>query len=289
MIEINNLTKNYGNKEALKGVDLSVAAGELFAYLGPNGAGKSTTIRILTGLTVKSGGTARLGGHDIERDPLAAKRQFGVVHQYITLDQELTAFENLDIHGQLFGIGKSERRRRIGESLDYIGMTERAGHLVKALSGGLKRRLTITRALLHRPSILFLDEPTVGLDAAIRRKIWALIKKIQQAGTTIFLTTHHIEEAQFLAERVALLDEGRIVAQQSPVQLMNQVGNWAIDEFNGHGMQTHYFESRKKADSFHAVGPFTLRRVNLEDAFLKLTGRKVAGPAPVAKGGHGHH
>ena len=199
MIEIEKLTKNYGKKEALKGVDLTVPTGNLFAYLGPNGAGKSTTIRILTGLTVKSGGTARLGGHDIEAEPLAAKRQFGVVHQYINLDQELTVFENLDIHGQLFGMSRNHRRSRIADLLDYIDMAGRADHLASRLSGGLKRRVTIARALLHQPSILFLDEPTVGLDAAIRRKIWALIKKIQQQGTTIFLTTHHIEEAEFLA------------------------------------------------------------------------------------------
>lgn len=287
MIEIDNLTKKFGDKMALKGVDLAVAPGELFAYLGPNGAGKSSTIRILTGLTVKSGGTARLGGHDIEADSLAAKRQFGVVHQYINLDQELTVFENLDIHGQLFGMSSSDRHSRIAELLDYIDMGDRTDQLVNKLSGGLKRRVTIARALLHRPSILFLDEPTVGLDAAIRRKIWALIKKIQQQGTTIFLTTHHIEEAEFLAEQVAFLDEGRIVAQDNPKALMERVGSWAIDDFSDHGMKTHYFRERSEADSFEATGPFTLRRVNLEDAFLSLTGRKVDGPAPV-KGGHGH-
>ncbi len=283
MIEIEKLTKSYGSKEALRGVDLVVEAGQLFAYLGPNGAGKSTTIRILTGLTVQSSGVARLGGHDIVAEPLAAKRKFGVVHQHINLDQELTVFENLDIHGQLFGMSRNERISRIGELLDYIDMDKRSGQLVNKLSGGLKRRLTIARALLHRPAILFLDEPTVGLDAAIRRKIWALIKKIQQEGTTIFLTTHHIEEAEFLAEQVAFLDEGRIVAQNSPAALMEQVGNWAIDDFSGQSMGTHYFRDRGEADSFQATGPFTLRRVNLEDAFLSLTGRKVDDSAQAAK------
>jgi ABC-2 type transport system ATP-binding protein len=275
-INISSLWKKYPRLEALKGIDLSLDSGELFGYLGPNGAGKSTTIRILTGLTKMTSGAAQLGGYDIQREPLQAKRQFGVVHQYISLDQELTVFENLDIHGQLFNMKKAKRRGRIAELLDYAEMGDRTDSLVKQLSGGLKRRVTIIRALLHEPSILFLDEPTVGLDPSIRRRIWALIKKIQQQGTTIFLTTHHIEEAEFLADRVALIDEGRIVAQDRPARLMEQVGSWAIDQLSGEGMQTHYFKEREEAATFQAEGGFTLRRVNLEDAFLMLTGKKVS-------------
>jgi ABC-2 type transport system ATP-binding protein len=275
MINIKNLQKEYGETKALAGVDLIVPDGELFAYLGPNGAGKSTTIRILTGLTKMSAGVASLGGFDIETDSISAKRQFGVVHQYVNLDQELTVFENLDIHGQLFGMSKNSRKAKIKELLAYIEMSDRANTLIKALSGGLKRRVTIARALLHEPSILFLDEPTVGLDAAIRRRIWALIKKIQQQGTTIFLTTHHIEEAEFLADRVAFLDEGKIVALDSPIILMAEVGSWAIDQLKESGMETHYFKDREQATSFQADDGFTLRRVNLEDAFLSLTGKKV--------------
>ncbi len=275
MIDIKNLQKEYGENKALAGIDLTVPDGELFAYLGPNGAGKSTTIRILTGLTKMSGGVASLGGFDIEGDSISAKRQFGVVHQYVNLDQELTVFENLDIHGQLFGMGKGSRKAKIEELLAYIEMSDRTNTLIKALSGGLKRRVTIARALLHEPNILFLDEPTVGLDAAIRRRIWALIKKIQQQGTTIFLTTHHIEEAEFLADQVAFLDEGKIVALNSPTLLMAEVGSWAIDQLKENGMETHYFKDREQAASFQADDGFTLRRVNLEDAFLSLTGKKV--------------
>lgn len=276
IIEIEGLRKNFGRVEALRGIDLTLDRGELFGYLGPNGAGKSTTIRILTGLTNKTTGSARLGGYDIWKEPLQAKRQFGVVHQYINLDQELTVFENLDIHGQLFNMEKKERKKRIDELLDYAEMSGRTDHLVKSLSGGLKRRITIIRALLHKPSILFLDEPTVGLDPSIRRRIWALIKSIQAQGTTIFLTTHHIEEAEFLADRVALIDEGTIVAQDSPAKLIEQVGSWAIDQLSeGSFMQTHYFKSKEEARAFQADGGFTLRRVNLEDAFLSITGKKV--------------
>lgn len=275
MIEIKDLQKKFGRTEALKGVNLTVPDGEIFAYLGPNGAGKSTTIRILTGLTRISKGQAKLGGYDIEKEPRAAKRQFGVVHQHVNLDPELTVFENLDIHGQLFGMSKTRRRAKIEELLDYIELTGRAATLVKQLSGGLKRRVTIARALLHEPGIIFLDEPTVGLDAAIRRRIWALIKKIQLRGTTVFLTTHYIEEAEFLADRVAFLDQGRIIALDTPAHLMAMVGAWAIDHFKDSGMQTHYFKDRQQAAAFQTDDCFTLRRVNLEDAFLSLTGKKV--------------
>ncbi len=277
MISIRGLKKTYGRTEALAGIDLEVEAGELFAYLGPNGAGKTTTIRILTGLTRLSAGTAGLNGHDIEKQALAAKRQCGLVPQHINLDSELTVAENLDIHGRIFGMPKALRRERIGQLLGYVELSDRRDSLVKQLSGGLKRRLMIARALLHSPRILFLDEPTVGLDPGIRRRIWALVKRIQADGTTIFLTTHYIEEAEFLADRVAFIDRGRIVAVDSPAALMERMGAWAIDQVGDQGMETFYFTSRQEARD-RAAGQqteFTLRRVNLEDAFLALTGKRV--------------
>ena len=290
--------KTYGSHQALSGINLRVPEGELFAYLGPNGAGKTTTIRILTGLTRLTAGTAALNGHDIKTASMAAKRQCGLVPQHINLDSELTVGENLDIHGRLFGMSASARKQRIEELLTYIELSDRAGSLVKQLSGGLKRRVMIARALLHDPRILFLDEPTVGLDASIRRRIWSLIKKIQQKGTTIFLTTHYIEEAEFLADRVAFLDSGQIVAVDTPTTLMAGVGHWAIDWVTEDGMKSTYFPSREAAQASGAASNngFTLRRVNLEDAFLSLTGKKVdAAPGetkPVhggqAHGSHGH-
>ncbi|MBC7359550.1 MAG: ABC transporter ATP-binding protein [Desulfacinum sp.] len=277
MIEIRNLQKTYGKTQALCGIDLHVPAGELFAYLGPNGAGKTTTIRILTGLTRLSDGSAALNGYDIGSQATAAKRQCGLVPQHVNLDSELTVGENLDLHGRLFAMPAAIRRRRIAELLAYVELSDRVHSLVKQLSGGLKRRVMIARALLHGPRILFLDEPTVGLDAAIRRRIWSLIKQIQQRGTTIFLTTHYIEEAEFLADRVAFLESGRIVAVDSPAALMAGVGHWAIDWVSDAGMQSAYFPSREAAQAAGAALPngFTLRRVNLEDAFLTLTGKKV--------------
>ncbi|MDA8134359.1 MAG: ABC transporter ATP-binding protein [Desulfobacteraceae bacterium] len=278
MIRIEHLNKTYKTVQALKDVNLEVKQGELFAFLGPNGAGKTTTIRILTGLTRLSSGRVSLNGFDVGNRSIESRRQCGLVPQSINLDRELSVFENLTIHGKLFRLDKQERNKRIDELLDYVEMSDRKETLVKNLSGGLKRRLMIARALLHSPSILFLDEPTVGLDAAIRRKIWALIRKIQQHGTTIFLTTHYIEEAEFLADRVAFLDKGSIVVVDTPEALMNQMGVWALDRLKEDDMETHYFNDRKEANDYIAAhkDSFTLRRVNLEDAFLALTGKKVS-------------
>lgn len=277
MIDFKDLGKKYGSTYALRGVTLHIPEGEFFAYLGPNGAGKSTTLRILTGLTRRTSGEAYLNGFHIERDSLQAKRQCGLVPQAINLDQELTVYENLNLHGLLFRIPAAERSRKINELLDYIGLGDRQGSLVSRLSGGMKRRLTIARSLVHSPRILFLDEPTVGLDAGIRRRIWALIKKIQHSGTTIFLTTHYIEEAEFLAERVAFLDEGRIIAVDTPRALIARQGTWAIDRVIGDDIKTVYFKTREEATrySVNQDESFSLRRVNLEDVFLALTGKKV--------------
>ncbi len=278
MIRIENLNKTYKTVQALKDVSLEVNQGELFAFLGPNGAGKTTTIRILTGLTRLSSGTVSLNGFDVGNRSVESRRQCGLVPQSINLDRELSVFENLTIHGKLFRMDRQERNKRIDELLDYVEMGDRKETLVKNLSGGLKRRLMIARALLHSPSILFLDEPTVGLDAAIRRKIWALIRKIRQHGTTIFLTTHYIEEAEFLADRVAFLDKGSIVVVDTPEALMNRMGVWALDRLKEDDMETLYFNDRKEANDHIAAhrDSFTLRRVNLEDAFLSLTGKKVS-------------
>jgi ABC-2 type transport system ATP-binding protein len=277
MIRIENLTKYYKNIHALKGVSLEVPKGEIFAYLGPNGAGKTTTIRILLGLTKLSSGNAYLNGFHIEKEKLQAKRQSGLVPQSVNLDQELTVFENLDIHGRLFEMQAKDRREKIHQLLEYIDLTDRKDSLIKQLSGGMKRRVMIARALVHSPKILFLDEPTVGLDASIRRHIWALIKKIQKNGTTIFLTTHYIEEAEFLANRVSFLDEGNIVAVDTPPNLISRIGMWAIDHVTEGEMQTVYFHTKEEARLYTAkqAESFTLRRVNLEDAFLSLTGKKV--------------
>lgn len=277
MIEIVNLVKEYKTTRALRGIDLVVNRGELFAYLGPNGAGKTTTIRILTGLTRFTDGRAWLNGHDVAQESLAAKQQYGLVPQHINLDSDLTVFENLLVHGCLHHIPRLRAKERIAYLLDYIDLSEKRDTLVKYLSGGMKRRVLIARALMHSPKILFLDEPSVGLDANIRRRIWALIKKIQQEGVTVFLTTHYIEEAEFLANRVAFIDQGKIVALDTPQNLMASIGSWAMDQFVGDNMHTRYFRSQEDAKqcATSSKNEFAIRRVNLEDAFLSLTGKKV--------------
>ncbi len=277
-IELVDLTKRYKKVQALKGVSLRVWEGELFAYLGPNGSGKTTTIKILVGLAKATSGKAFLNGFDVEVDSIYAKRQCGYVPQTINLDHELTVYQNLDIHGRLFDMNRKKRRERIDFLLNYIGLLDRINSPVKELSGGMKRRVMIARALLHEPRILFLDEPTVGLDPAIRRKIWALIKKIQMDGTTIFLTTHYIEEAEFLADRVAFLSEGNLITIGKPKELIDTLGQWAFDTVENEQMKTIYFRTQEEARKHAALypGPFSIRRANLEDVFISLTGRKVA-------------
>jgi len=277
MIQVEELVKSYGRTKALDGLSLSVAEGELFAFLGPNGAGKTTTIRILNGLTAMTSGRATINGIDLRKDPLAVKRLCGLAAQQINLDNELSVAENLEIHGRLYGMKRAERRGRGQELLAYVELPDRAGSLVKTLSGGLKRRLMIARALLHQPRLLFLDEPTVGLDPAIRRRIWSLIKKVCKDGVTIFLTTHYIEEAEYLADRVAFIHEGRLVRLGAPTEITASLGEWAVDRFGESAIETKYFQQRDEAHQYISDNnfEFTMRRVNLEDAFLALTGKRV--------------
>lgn len=278
IIEVANLTKQFGSLAALSGVSFQVGGGEIYAYLGPNGAGKTTTIRILTSLTRRDGGEVRLNGYDIEKNPLECKAQFGLVPQHTNLDADLSVKENLLIHGLLHRMERREITRRTGELLEYMEMSDRLQTVVKKLSGGLKRRLLIARALMHAPKILFMDEPTVGLDPAIRRSIWGFIKKIRNDGATIFLTTHYIEEAEVLADRVAFLDAGKMVAEDTSANLMAAIGQWAVDYLEESRLRTAYFKSREEAGDYiltRASG-CTVRRVNLEDAFISMTGRKIS-------------
>ncbi len=277
ILELENLVKVYGATHALDRLDLAVPEGCLYAFLGPNGAGKTTTIRIVNGLTRPTSGQARIAGTDILQDRPGLRRLCGLAGQSNNLDGELTVGENLEFHGRLFSMPAALRRERSALLLDYVELADRTNSRVKTLSGGMKRRLMIARALLHQPRILFLDEPTAGLDPAIRRRIWNLIKKVRLDGITVFLTTHYIEEAEFLADRVGFLDQGRLVQEGTPEELIGRVGLWAVDRVGETDLETAYFQTRDEANQHIAASnaAFTVRRVNLEDAFLALTGRRV--------------
>jgi len=282
VISATDLKKSYKDHLALKGVSFSVAPGELFAYLGPNGAGKTTTIRIMTGLTRPDSGAALVAGRDLARDP-KAKAGVGMVAQTINLDMELTVAENCDIHGRLFGMSRARRREKTAEWLARVELTDRAGSPVKTLSGGLRRRVMIARALMHEPAALFLDEPTVGLDADIRRQIWALIKDLQSSGVAIFLTTHYIEEAEALADKVAFLKDGLITATDTPRNLIAAIGAWAVVDLSGKSPAA-FFQARADAMAQAAcqAGGVTVRRTSLEDAYLQAMGAAHAEPAECA-------
>jgi ABC-2 type transport system ATP-binding protein len=240
IISVKNLTKKFGNFTAVDDISFDVKKGEIFAFLGPNGAGKSTTIKVLTTLLDPTDGKVRVNDLDLhEKD--AVRHSFGIVFQDPSLDDDLTAMENLQLHSMLYGIPKEVREKRIKELLGFVELWERRTDLVKNFSGGMKRRLEIARGLLHHPKILFLDEPTLGLDPQTRNHTWNYIKNINKnENMTVFFTTHYMDEAEKIADRIAVVDRGKIVAQGT----------------------SRYLEKLTKT-------------TNLEDAFLNLTGHEI--------------
>ena len=286
MVELMELTKIFGDHTAVDRLSLTVPRGSFFGLLGPNGAGKTTTIRILTTLTRPTSGRAMIGGYDVVSQPVPAKRLIGLVPQQYNLDNELSGRENLDLHGRLFGLDRRLRRERTIEVLDLVSLAEAADRQAKKYSGGMKRRLMIARALLHRPEVLFLDEPTIGLDVEGRRKLWGLLTKINRQGKTILLTTHYIEEAEALCDTVGIIDRGRLIARDSPTDLIASAGRYVVDAIDDDDLTSHFFESRSEAGAF-AAGldcQAHIRPANLEDVFVKLTGRKVSdAPSPTRR------
>src|SRR5580700_8056740 len=207
MIAVRGLTKTFGDFRAVDQVSFSVPAGRIFGFLGPNGAGKTTTIKMLTTVLAPTSGTVRVNGHDPMHDQKQVRRSFGIVFQDPSLDDELTAQENMDLHGILYGVRSPERGKRITMLLEFVGLEDRRKSRVKTFSGGMKRRLEVARALLHKPKILFLDEPTIGLDPQTRNHIWGYIQQLSKTeGVTVFFTTHYMEEADRVADRVAIID-----------------------------------------------------------------------------------
>jgi ABC-2 type transport system ATP-binding protein len=281
MIVIEDLRKRYGEIKALDGLTLTIGKGEVFGLLGPNGAGKTTTIRILTSLSNPSSGKCSINGYDVMENPLDVKREIGVAPQHLNLDSELTGRENLDFYGRLHGMKKREREKRIEELLKFVGLKERGDDLVEGYSGGMKRRLLIARALMHRPRVLFLDEPTVGLDPQTRRRIWDTIRTLKRDNITVLLTTHYIEEAEMLCDRVGIIDKGKLIALGTPDELKRQVGRIAVELFSESIADRKFFADRAEAFEFGSKYcskekcDFLLREANLEDVFIELTGRRI--------------
>ena len=230
MIELKNVTKRFGKLTAVDDVSFDVQKAEIFAFLGPNGAGKSTTIKMMTTLLRPTSGSLRLDGHDVVREQDAARKSFGIVFQDSSVDTELTAYENMELHAVLYGMSGPKMRRRTGELLKLVGLDDRAKSYVKTFSGGMVRRLEIARGLLHQPKILFLDEPTLGLDTQTRTMLWEYVQQLRgELGMTVFLTTHYIEEAEGTADRIAVIDHGRIVAIGTVAELKQQTNTGSLE------------------------------------------------------------
>jgi ABC-2 type transport system ATP-binding protein len=230
MIRVRELTKTFGEVTAVGGVTFDVKPGEIFAFLGPNGAGKTTTIQMLTTLLRPTSGSIAIDGLDPAAHPLEARRRFGIVFQDPSLDHELTARENMDLHGVLYHVPRRVRAERIPTLLTLFELWDRRDDRVKTFSGGMKRRLEIARGLLHTPRILFLDEPTLALDPQSRNQLWTHVKHLNETeGVTVFLTTHYMDEAERVAHRIAIIDHGRIVAQGTPQELKQQTGTDSLE------------------------------------------------------------
>jgi ABC-2 type transport system ATP-binding protein len=231
MIHVQSLVKTFGDVTAVDGISFSVRAGEIFAFLGPNGAGKTTTIQMLTTLLRPTSGSIALDGLDPVSSPTDVRRRFGIVFQDPSLDGELTAYENMELHGVLYHVPRPARTLRIEALLKLFELWDRRHARVKEFSGGMKRRLEIARGLLHTPKILFLDEPTLGLDPQSRNQLWSHVRRLNETeGVTVFLTTHYMDEAERVAHRIAIIDHGRIVAQGSPQELMQQTGTDSLEQ-----------------------------------------------------------
>lgn len=231
IIEVKNLVKKFKDFTAVNDISFDVEKGEIFAFLGPNGAGKSTTIKMLTTLLTPTKGKILLNGFSPIDNPHEARHSFGIVFQDPSLDDELTAWENMEIHGVLYGMKKNERRKKIEELLKFVELWDRKKELVKKFSGGMKRRLEIARGLLHHPKILFLDEPTLGLDPQTRNHMWNYLSELNKSeGITVFFTTHYMDEAERIAKRIAIIDDGKIIAIGTADELKKQTGKNSLEE-----------------------------------------------------------
>jgi ABC-2 type transport system ATP-binding protein len=315
-IEVIKLKKQFGDFVAVKEVSFTVYTGEIFGLLGPNGAGKTTLIRMMTTLTPPTSGTAIVGGHDVVKDSNGVRHAIGVIPQALTSDPELTARENMTIHAKLYGLTAAERDRLVPQLLESVGLTEFADKLVGSFSGGMRRRLEIARGLVHSPKILFLDEPTTGLDPVSRTAVWEMIAKLKEsAGLTILLTTHYMEEADNLCDRIAIVDHGQLAALDTPAKLKDSVQTAEIVEAEFDHPPADWNATLQKLAGVNNVsdhdgvwhvsttsGPVTVRELmdlardrgvnvkrvsvqgtTLDDVFLHFTGRQLRDEASAVR------
>ncbi|HTS54489.1 MAG TPA: ATP-binding cassette domain-containing protein [Burkholderiales bacterium] len=299
MLYLRGVRKSYGANQVVCGIDLELSAGECFGLLGPNGAGKTTTLRLALGLTDPDAGEIRLLGRAVPRHAREARLRVGVLPQTDNLDPDFTVFENLLVYGRYFGLNDGDIEARIPPLLEFAGLDARAGARIQTLSGGMKRRLSLARALINDPELIFLDEPTTGLDPQARHLIWERLKRLLVRGKTILLTTHFMDEAERLCRRLAVMDHGSIIAEGSPQQLIARHIEPQVVEIYGDGTQSWMKEhGRSLCGRCEQVGEtvfcytrdgdrvlatldgreelrYPHRRANLEDVFLKLTGRDL--------------
>ncbi len=280
VIEVQNLVKNYGEVQAVKGVSLSVPKGICFGLLGPNGAGKSTLIKMIYGALSRTSGSLSVLGYDPQKQYHSLRKRLGVVTQENSLDDEMSVRENMLLFAGLHGISRGAASVRVDELLDFMGLAHKSKDRIQTLSGGMKRRLVFVRALLAKPELLILDEPTTGLDPAVRHLIWDRIESLKSSGTTILLTTHYLEEAEHLCDEIVIVDEGLIKSSGSPKKLIaeQKLGYVALFKKNGQvsRVEEPTLEALTRAIEALDSPPTLIRPANLEDVFLKVTGRELS-------------
>lgn len=315
-VETIGITKRFGSLIAVNHINLNIDSSEVFGLLGPNGAGKTTLTRMLTTVMLPTEGTAKVAGIDIRKNPSEVRKRIGVVSQAMTLDIELTAWENMEIYAKYYGVPSDIRHKRIRELLGVVGLEDRADFIVGSYSGGMKRRLEIVRSLVHEPRILFLDEPTTGLDPQARNAVWEHLKKIhKEEGITLVITTHYLDEAEGLCDRLAIVDFGKLVALGTPVDLKREVSGGDIIEADFAALPERALEALNSADfvlelkrressltilakngaeavprvveiadaNGGKIRSLTLREPTLDDAFLHFTGRSIREDTDISK------
>lgn len=277
MIEIKNLSKQFEGFQAVENLNLRIETGEFFALLGPNGAGKTTTISMISTLLLPSGGEIYIDGERLTRQRKDIKRKVSVVTQEYSMRQDMNMDEIMEYQGRLYFMKRKDIREKTEHLLAFAGLTSHRKKTIRKLSGGMRRKLMVCRALLTEPEILLLDEPTAGMDALSRRQMWNLLRRLNEKGLTILLTTHYIEEAQALCDRVALMDGGKLEDLDTPENLICKLGAYAVDEMHPDGVHSSYFAERSQAIAYlsELTGNCTLRDTTLEDVFVEQAGKHL--------------